>query len=1080
MPKQADPNSLIHHLRTTLGKMEVALDAVTDAIVWTNELGKIQWCNALFEKLIQKKQLMLLGKKLPDILQLSQANQALPPEKHPGSLALTQTCQGTDFYEFYRNDTLHILEISWASIQFNDAQDNDVPATSAVLAIRDVTEKKQAEAELEKYRAQLESLVEQRTSELSTVNEHLQAELSERQRIEKLLVRSEAAIRALYEVTSTPKLDFSQSVEELLNFGCQQFNLPIGVLSKIQDNQYEIYLARLPNKKCVQGITLELENTYCHKVIETKKPLSILTAGATSWANSDCYQSLKLETYFGTPILVDGEIYGTLNFSSQTVREESFNALDKELLRLMAQWVGREIERQQSEITLAKARDDALAATKAKSDFLATMSHEIRTPMNGVIGMTSLLLDTALTDEQRNFVNTVRNSGNALLTLINDILDFSKIESGHLELEVHPFDLRSCIEEAFDLITSKASEKQLELAFQIEPGIPNMLVGDVTRLRQVLVNLLGNAVKFTHQGEITIAVTSWKSSTEQSSSYRAGNHCKLCFAVKDTGIGIPPERTERLFKAFSQVDSSTTRKYGGTGLGLAISKQLVEMMGGKIWVESQINQGSTFFFTVEAPTVSEQSEKHSPRSSQFPSQLVGKRLLIVDDNATNRKILEKQAQSWGMLTQVTCSGAEALNCFERGESFDLAILDMQMPEMDGLTLAQKIHTLPKQGKLPLVMLTSIGQYQVSQKEVEKHFVAFLNKPIKQAQLLKNLISIFEGNSIRLNQSKKSASKIDHDLGKTHPLHILLAEDNGVNQQLATQLLQRMGYRADVVGNGLEAVNALERQFYDVILMDLQMPEMDGLTATKTIRERWPSANGPWIIAVTANAMQGDREACIQAGMDDYVSKPIQIEALVTALKRVSPRAQREQPGQISIDKVGKQGQKQEPLAQQNDENDCVEDKQLSDSVTDKQEQEQSLQQNGDVDSLDRKQLIESIIDKEQLRNLMSAMGDKSFLAQLIETYTSESPNLIEIIERAIAQDDTSGLAHGAHTLKSSSKALGMTELSNLCQTLENMGREEKMEKNHITKLFEQLQSEYDKAVDVLTGDLDELTVICGI
>ena len=1052
MSKEAGSNALtnqLHTLRKTLGKMEVALDAVTDAIVWTDERGRIQWCNALFEKLVQKKRLMLLSKGLVDIFPLFQGDQELTSMDHPGNLALSQQCQGTNFYDFYQDNVLRVLEISWASIQFEDAQ-----LTSAVLAIRDVTERKLAETELERYREKLESLVEQRTIELSNVNKHLQAELSERQRVEQLLIKSEAAIRALYEVTASPKLDFSQSIEELLNFGCEQFNLPVGVLSKVQDKQYAVYLARLPNRKCVQGIQLNLEHTYCQDVIESNKILCILSAGSTSWANSTCYQSLKLETYFGTPVFVDGQIYGTLNFSSQARREEPFSVLDKELLRLMAQWVGREIERQQAAITLAKTRDDALAATKAKSEFLATMSHEIRTPMNAVIGMTSLLLDTALTDEQRNFVTTVRNSGNALLTLINDILDFSKIESGHLELEAHPFDLRTCIEEAFDLIAAKAAEKQLELAFHIDPAISNMLLGDVTRLRQILVNLLVNAVKFTHQGEISISVTRWQSASpiDLSSQFLAETNQILCFSVKDTGIGISAQGIERLFKAFSQVDSSTTRKYGGTGLGLAICKQLVEMMGGKIWVESQVDQGSAFFFTVVVQTA---LEKSSHRNISSSSKLVGKRLLIVDDNATNRQILEKQTQAWGMLTRTTCSGAEALNCFERGEVFDLAILDMQMPEMDGMTLAQKIHAIPDQKSLPLIMLTSIGKHQISQADIEKHFIAFLNKPIKQAQLLKNLVGLCEGKSIKFEQPKKLVTTIDHHLAEKYPLQILLAEDNGVNQQLATQLLQKMGYRADVVGNGLEVINALERQSYDVILMDLQMPEMDGLTATQKIFEKWPTVSKPWIIAVTANAMQGDREVCLKVGMDDYISKPIQIEELVVALKRVPARNHIE-PKRLSLSQTDGQGQEKSSIQ-------LTAQGQLTYALKD-------LHNN--------KQVLDSAINSSQLYNLISMVGDeaKVFLQNLIDTYVDDSPRLLHAMERAIIQNDASGLEHSAHTLKSSSKALGANDLSDLCAKLENMGRAQQIE--NASKLLQVLQAEYCKVETVLTGDVDDLILMC--
>lgn len=1040
----ADPNLLADQLRTTLGKMEVALDAVTDAIVWTDEQGRIQWCNALFESLTQKRQLLLLSKDLVTILPLSQDGQVLLPEAHPSYLALAEQRQGNSCYEFYQDQTKYILEVSWAPVQFSTHD-----SSSAVLAIRDVTAKKQSEAELEQYRVQLESLVDERTAELSTVNTKLQAELTERHRIEKLLIKSETAIRALYEVTASPKLDFRHAIQDLLKFGCDQFELPIGVLSKIQDSQYSIYLAHFPGYSCIQDVTLALENTYCYDTITHKRTLCILKAGGTAWAEHPCYQNLHLETYFGTPVWVDGVVYGTLNFSSQTIRETHFSELEKELLRLMAQWVGREIERQNAAVVLAQARDKALAATKAKSDFLATMSHEIRTPMNAVIGMTGLLLDTALNSEQRNFVTTVRNSGDALLTLINDILDFSKIESGQLELEEHPFELRNCIEEAFDLISTKAAEKQLELAYQVESTIPNTLIGDVTRLRQILVNLLSNAVKFTHEGEIVITVTAPPLSEVGKQKAVAEPVQELCFSVRDTGIGIPIKRMDRLFQAFSQVDSSTTRKYGGTGLGLVICKQLAHIMGGKVWVESEVGQGTVFSFTISTRVpLSEPSHN----SHQLAAPLAGKRLLIVDDNTTNRQILEKQVQTWGGWARVTCSGKEALECFERGESFDLAILDMQMPHMDGMTLAQNIHRLPEHKALPLVMLTSIGQHQLSKSEIEAHFVAFLNKPIKQALLLEKLIDIFMGRTIQLEKPKKLENSIDHHLAEKLPLQILLAEDNSVNQQLATQLLKRMGYRIDVAGNGIEAILALERQPYDVILMDLHMPEMDGLEATQKICQQWPLETKPWIIAVTANAMQGDKETCLTAGMNDYISKPIRVPELVAALQRVPVR-------ETSVVEV-------EPMPQL-----LTDDRNAQVHI-----REQNVVAIDSTPQLapDETTVNDTIINYQQLYDSVSIMGDEagSLLEALLQTYFKESPGLIQHMNEAAADCNAKQLELYAHTLKSSSQALGADSLASLCQRLEDMGRQQQID--NAENILEMLHQEYQGVKLALDVGVDNL------
>jgi len=653
----------------------------------------------------------------------------------------------------------------------------------------------------------------------------------------------------------------------------------------------------------------------------------------------------NVKSITAAPLFVSRTFYGFIG-CDECLNKRDWLEEDVDILSTVAQIIGSTIERRQTEHELQAAKETAEYADRAKSEFLANMSHEIRTPMNGIIGMTDLALDTKLTAEQREYLEMVKTSADSLLALLNDILDFSKIEAHKMEMNPVPFNLRDCLGEIVSTLGLRAHQKKLELACRVLPDVPDGLVGDTLRLRQIIVNLVGNSIKFTNEGEVVLEVK-----TETVDADKA----RLHFMVTDTGIGIPQEKQQAIFDAFAQADGSTTRKYGGTGLGLAISSQLVSLMGGEIWVESVVDKGTVFHFTADFEVV-ESVETAVPKESV---NLAGLRVLIVDDNATNRRIMEEIISHWNMRPVCVESGDQALSTMSdaavENDPFDLILLDVQMPVMDGYETAEQIRKQAVHNDTTIMMLTSGGPSGELAKCNAIGISACLVKPIKQSDLFDRIISVMSKDA---GKSAESAPVGPHQTEIiTRKLHILLAEDNPVNQKLAVRILEKRGHTVSVVGTGKLAVESVKKSTFDLVLMDVQMPEMDGLAATALIREH-EERTGEHIpiIAMTAHVMKGDKERCLEAGMDSYVSKPIKPDALFTAISSF-------------------------------DYQNVYEEVQSTES------------------SIDMSKALERIED------------DMELFREVAQLFIEECPNLLQELKQALQSQDMLSLQHTAHTMK---------------------------------------------------------------
>jgi two-component system, sensor histidine kinase and response regulator len=828
-----------------------------------------------------------------------------------------------------------------------------------------IAEREQIGEELRRAQERLEERVRSRTAELDRANQSLEAEIVVRSRTEESRRQSFELFTLLLD--SIPEGVYGIDLQGHCTFCNPSFLRLLG----FQDAGDVLgrNMHSLIHHTRADGTAYPLEECHIYEAFRCGRGTHI--DNEVMWRSDG--SSFPAE-YWSHPMLRDGNIIGTVvTFVNIT-------------------------ERKRAEDVLHNARQAAEAASRAKSEFLANMSHEIRTPLNGVIGMTDLALDSHPEAQQREYLETIKSSADSLLIVINDILDFSKIEAGKMDLETADFNLRNCLEEALRPMALRADENGVELLCDIAPDVPEIVQGDYTRLRQVVVNLVGNAIKFTPAGEVAVRLRMGDGDND------AGY---VHFTVLDTGIGIAPDKREAIFSPFTQADTSTTRKYGGTGLGLTISGRLVSMMGGTIWVESEVGKGSQFHFTVQLKAAANGTASTSPIAGDT---LRGTRVLIVDDNATNRRILHGLLEGWEIRASQVESGEDAmtelLSAQIAGDPHQLILTDMHMPNMDGFGLIEKIRNIPEISATAIMMLTSAGHREDVRRCTELGITSYLLKPIRKWELLAAMVNALGDGGFTVQPAAMARPKPE---GSGRRLHILLAEDSQVNQTVATRTLEKMGHSVMVANNGREALSLVARHSFDLVLMDIQMPEMDGLTATNKIRERERQGESRTpIIALTAHAMKGDRERCLEGGMDGYVSKPILREELEEAIAQAMK-------GRIPVETVASHRPKSQ------------------------------------------KAPAEDSSGFDAARFLKRLGGDEKLLSEVLEIFLSETPKRMQELGRAISERESEAVERISHTLKGEVGYLGISEASEHARELETLGRTKDLE--HAPRVFAAFESE---------------------